>query len=202
MADRGSEERDRVIGEFKKTCEREKTEMVEDIEAERVKMERRLKKVREDCDVEIEEMKVVSAKEKKRMSNLLESELKKFKISIREKHSKEIGQLKDELEVLRKQKRELETRTIDIERDNIEAVRTTDTAKVTINELEGSAKCSESEVAYLRQSRNDMAIEREDLLADLHGYQQEVESMYKTNKVLRGKIRRLEETLYGRKIRK
>ena len=45
----------------------------------------------------------------------------------------------------------------------------------------------------------DLSKEREDLINDLEGHQSEIESMYKNNKELKNKIKRLENILYGRK---
>lgn len=39
-----------------------------------------------------------------------------------------------------------------------------------IKDLKESKKCIEEEVQYLRQSRMDMAKEREELLGELHGF--------------------------------
>lgn len=45
----------------------------------------------------------------------------------------------------------------------------------------------------------DLSQEREVLINDLTGHQLEIESMYKINKELKNKIKRLENILYGRK---
>lgn len=47
-----------------------------------------------------------------------------------------------------------------------------------------------------------MAKEREVLLVELRGFQQEIESLYKSNKLLNIKVGKLEGLLYGRKIGK
>ena len=45
-----------------------------------------------------------------------------------------------------------------------------------------------------------MLRERDELLSDLRGYQQEIEGAFKTIKTLKAKNRKTEEILYGRKI--
>jgi len=43
-----------------------------------------------------------------------------------------------------------------------------------------------------------MTKERESLINDLLGHQSEIESMYKNNKVLKNRVKKLEAMLYGR----
>ena len=58
----------------------------------------------------------------------------------------------------------------------------------------------ESELGYLRGARKDVTKERDDLIGDLKGHQDELENLYAYNKTLKHKIRRMEQMLYGRNI--
>ena len=68
-----------------------------------------------------------------------------------------------------------------------------------LNEAAQKVKNDADELEYLRRARMDLSKEREDLINDLEGHQSEIESMYKNNKELKNKIKRLENILYGRK---
>ena len=54
----------------------------------------------------------------------------------------------------------------------------------------------------LRKTRNELATEREDLIADLQGHAAEIENVYQINRELKNKIKRLEGLLYGKNINK
>lgn len=51
-----------------------------------------------------------------------------------------------------------------------EAVRDVHSKVMRLADLEASRKVNSEEVLYLRQSREDLVKEREELLQDLHGY--------------------------------
>jgi len=46
-----------------------------------------------------------------------------------------------------------------------------------------------------------MTKEREELVTDLKGHQTQIEEVYKINKELKNKIKRLEHLLYGKNIK-
>jgi hypothetical protein len=50
----------------------------------------------------------------------------------------------------------------------------------------------ETELVYLRGARKECAKERDDLIGDLKGHQEELENQYAYNKTLKHKIRRME----------
>ena len=54
------------------------------------------------------------------------------------------------------------------------------------------------ELEFLRKVRVDLSNKIEELIRDLQGHQVEIETMYKNNKALRFKIKKLEGLLYGR----
>ena len=68
-----------------------------------------------------------------------------------------------------------------------------------LNEAAQKVKNDAHELEYLRRARMDLSQEREVLINDLTGHQAESENMYKINKELKNKIKRLENILYGRK---
>ena len=68
-----------------------------------------------------------------------------------------------------------------------------------LNEAAQKVKNDAHELEYLRRARMDLSQEREVLINDLTGHQAEIENMYKINKELKNKIKRLENILYGRK---
>ena len=50
-------------------------------------------------------------------------------------------------------------------------------------------------------TRVELSKEKEDLIVDLQGHQAEIENVYKINKELKNKIKRLENILYGRQMK-
>ena len=56
------------------------------------------------------------------------------------------------------------------------------------------------ELNFLREMRVELTKENEEMVGDLKGHQTEIESVYKQNKELKHKIKRLEQMLYGRNM--
>lgn len=52
----------------------------------------------------------------------------------------------------------------------------------------------------LRETRTELTSEREDLINDLQGHMAEIENVYKLNRELKAKIKRLEAVLYGKSM--
>lgn len=52
----------------------------------------------------------------------------------------------------------------------------------------------------LRETRNELTAEREDLIGDLQGHMAEIENVYQINRELKAKIKRLEGVLYGKNM--
>lgn len=69
-----------------------------------------------------------------------------------------------------------------------------------LSEAANQQNMMESELVYLRGARKDVTKERDDLVGDLKGHQEELENQYAYNKTLKHKIRRMEQMLYGRNI--
>jgi FtsZ-binding cell division protein ZapB len=57
-----------------------------------------------------------------------------------------------------------------LEQKEIETLKMLPGFELKIKDLKESKKCIEEEVQYLRQSRLDLAKEREELLGELHGF--------------------------------
>ena len=68
-------------------------------------------------------------------------------------------------------------------------------------DLAGSQHLIGQEVKYLRQARQEITRDKEDLVSDIRGHKQEIESVYKANKDLKNKVKRLESLLYGRHMK-
>jgi septal ring factor EnvC (AmiA/AmiB activator) len=70
---------------------------------------------------------------------------------------------------------------------------------IDLHDAKSKVSSDAHELDYLRKTRIELTQEREDLINDLIGHQAEIENMYKTNRDLKNKIKRLEAILYGRK---
>ena len=69
-----------------------------------------------------------------------------------------------------------------------------------IQELVKDNRMNEEELKYLRETRTELTKEREELVTDLKGHQTQIEEVYKINKELKNKIKRLEHLLYGKNM--
>ena len=59
---------------------------------------------------------------------------------------------------------------------------------------------AQTELKNLRNIRNELTKEREDLIGDLKGHVAEIESVYSINRELKNKIKRLEAVIYGKNM--
>ena len=75
-----------------------------------------------------------------------------------------------------------------------------DTIKKEFMQLSKMSHDNDQELQYLRKLRIELSKEREDLVNDLQGHQVEIENVYKINRELKAKIKRLEHVLYGKNI--
>lgn len=116
-------------------------------------------------------------------------------------------ELTNKINRLVKQKDELESNLQitkeDLNQENVarreqEVLREAAYAK--LGEAASQQNMMESELVYLRGARKDVTKERDDLVGDLKGHQEELENQYAYNKTLKHKIRRMEQMLYGRNI--
>ena len=94
----------------------------------------------------------------------------------------------------------METRTIDATNKDERVKNHLKETNIKVADLEASRKVTAEEITYLRQVREDLMKERDELMSDVKGYQQEIESAFKQIKSVKSKNRKLEEILYGRKI--
>lgn len=151
---------------------------------------------------EISSLKNAHREEKKRIAEVLDRETSKLIEEGKIRLENELSKVKAQNKALQKQVEEMVDRAATIERKEMETMKILPGMEVKMRDLETSKKCQDDEVQYLRQSRLELAKEREVLLVELRGFQQEIESLYKSNKLLNTKVGKLEGLLYGRKIGK
>ena len=68
-----------------------------------------------------------------------------------------------------------------------------------VSEMNNAAQ---NELHQLRKVRNELTAEREDLIGDLQGHVSEIENVYQINRELKAKIKRLEQVIYGKNMKK